>query len=146
MLDPTKGMTEFTTVQITTALSALVKIGKPAADAAVKLLKGGKDDKLVRASRRRRIGEITGQDAKGQAVRGNGGAHPRHDRSRQDSIPAMVEAMKSEKDDSTKAIIARELTKMPATDRVEDNAFKNAFESLPLDSGDSRRAAARSKR
>lgn len=127
MLDPTKGMTEFTTVQITSVL-ALVKIGKPAADAAAKLLKSG--DEKLQSFQLRRIREVAGTDEKGKPwvqtaaiIIGTIG--------RQDSIPAMVEAMKSEKDDATKAIIARELTKIPATpDSIE--AFKETFTSLPL--------------
>jgi len=127
MLDPTKGTTEFTTVQITSA-SALIKIGKPAAEAAAKLLKS--DYEKLQTFQLRRIREVTGSDEKGKPwvqtaaiILGTIG--------RQDSIPAMVEAMKSEKDDSTKAIIARELTKIPATpDSIE--AFKEAFTSIPL--------------
>ena len=127
MLDPSKGMTEFTTVQITSVL-ALVKIGKPAADAAAKLLKS--DYEKLQTFELRRIREVTGSDEKGKPwvqtaaiIIGTIG--------RQDSIPAMVEAMKSEKDDATKAIIARELTKIPATpDSIE--AFKETFTSLPL--------------
>jgi len=127
MLDPSKGTTEFTTVQITSVL-ALVKIGKPAADAAAKLLKS--ENEKLQTFQLRRIREVTGSDEKGKPwvqtaaiILGTIG--------RQDSIPVMVEAMKSEKDDATKAIIARELTKIPATpDSIE--AFKETFTSLPL--------------
>ncbi|HEX5099483.1 MAG TPA: hypothetical protein VFV94_08295, partial [Polyangiaceae bacterium] len=57
MLDPAKGTTEFTTVQITSVL-ALVKIGKPAADAAAKLLKS--DYEKLQTFELRRIREVTG--------------------------------------------------------------------------------------
>jgi HEAT repeat protein len=127
MLDPAKGTTEFTTVQITSVL-ALVKIGKPAADAAAKLLKS--DYEKLQTFQLRRIREVTGSDEKGKPwvqtaaiIIGTIG--------RQDSIPAMVEAMKNEKDDATKAIIARELTKIPATPESIE-AFKETFTSLPL--------------
>jgi len=127
MLDPAKGTTEFTTVQITSVL-ALVKIGKPAADAAAKLLKS--DNEKLQTFQRTRIREVTGSDEKGRpwvqtaaVILGTIG--------RQDSIPAMVEAIKNEKDDPTKAIIARELTKIPATPESIE-AFKDAFTSLPL--------------
>lgn len=127
MLDPTKGMTEFTTVQITSVL-ALVKIGKPAADAAAKLLKS--DYEKLQTFQLRRIREVAGTDEKGKPwvqtaaiIIGTIG--------RQDSIPAMVEAIKNEKDDATKAIIARELTKIPATPESIE-AFKETFTSLPL--------------
>src|SRR6185369_16478930 len=101
---------------------------KPAADAAAKLLKS--DYEKLQTFELRRIREVTGSDEKGKPwvqtaaiILGTIG--------RQDSIPAMVEAMKNEKDDSTKAIIARELTKIPATpDSIE--AFKEAFTSIPL--------------
>ena len=127
MLDPTKGQREFTTVQITSVL-ALVKIGKPAADAAAKLLKS--QDEKLQTFQLRRIREVTGSDEKGKPwvqtaaiIIGTIG--------RQDSIPVMVEALKAEKDDTTKAIIARELTKIPATAESKE-AFKEAFASLPL--------------
>jgi len=127
MLDPAKGTTEFTTVQITSVL-ALVKIGKPAADAAAKLLKSDYDK--LQSFELRRIREVSGSDEKGKPwvqtaaiILGTIG--------RQDSIPAMVDAIKNEKDDPTKAVIARELTKIPATpDSIE--AFKDAFTSIPL--------------
>lgn len=127
MLDPTKGMKEFTTVQITSVL-ALVKIGKPAADAAGKLLLS-QDDKL-QTFQLRRIREVTGSDEKGKPwvqtaaiILGTIG--------RQDSIPTMIQALKEEKDEPTKAIIARELTKIPATTESKE-AFKEAFTALPL--------------
>ncbi|HSU40180.1 MAG TPA: hypothetical protein VLJ38_11440, partial [Polyangiaceae bacterium] len=127
MLDPTKGMTEFTTVQITSVL-ALVKIGKPAADAAAKLLKS--DYEKLQTFELQRIREVTGSDEKGKpwvqtaaVILGTIG--------RQDSIPVMIEAMKSEKEDSTKAVIARELTKIPATPESIE-AFKETFLSIPL--------------
>ena len=127
MLDPTKGMTEFTTVQITSVL-ALVKIGKPAADAAAKLLKS--DYEKLQTFELQRIREVTGSDEKGKpwvqtaaVILGTIG--------RQDSIPVMIEVMKSEKEDSTKAVIARELTKIPATPESIE-AFKETFLSIPL--------------
>jgi hypothetical protein len=127
MLDPAKGTTEFTTVQITSVL-ALVKIGKPAADAAAKLLKS--DYEKLQTFELQRIREVTGSDEKGKpwvqtaaVILGTIG--------RQDSIPVMIEVMKSEKDDPTKAVIARELTKIPATPESIE-AFKEAFTSIPL--------------
>jgi hypothetical protein len=127
MLDPTKGTTEFTTVQITSA-SALIKIGKPAAEAAGKLLKS--DYEKLQAFQLRRIREVAGSDEKGKPwvqtaaiILGTIG--------RQDSIPVMIEAMKNEKDDTTKAIIARELSKIPATPESIE-AFKETFIAMPL--------------
>jgi hypothetical protein len=123
LLDPTKGDVQ------STALLALVKIGKPAADAAVKLLKG-QDDTLT-AFAARRIKDTTGQDAKGKPyvataalILGTIG--------RGDTISPMIDALKAETDDGTKAVIARELAKIPATDESKQ-AFKKAYESLPID-------------
>lgn len=127
LLDPTKGQKEFAGIQ-STAVLALVKIGKPAADAAAKLLKS--DYEKLQTFQLTRIREVTGSDEKGKPwvqtaaiVIGTIG--------RRDSIPAMVEALKSEKDDATKAFIARELTKIPATADSKE-AFKEAYLSLPL--------------
>jgi hypothetical protein len=123
LLDPAKGDVQ------STALLALVKIGKPAADAAVKLLKG-QDDALI-AFGARRIKEVTGSDAKGKTyvptaalIVGTIG--------RGDTIGPMIDALKAETDDGNKAVIARELAKIPATDDSKQ-AFKKAFESLPID-------------
>ncbi|HEY4105194.1 MAG TPA: HEAT repeat domain-containing protein [Polyangiaceae bacterium] len=123
LLDPTKADVQ------PTALIALVKIGKPAADAAVKLLQG--QDDALSAFAARRIKETTGQDAKGKPyistaalIIGTVG--------RGDTIGPMIAALKSETDDGTKAVIARELAKIPATDDSKA-AFKKAYESIPID-------------
>jgi hypothetical protein len=128
LLDPTKGMKEFTTVQ-NTALLALVKIGKPAADAAGKLLKS--DYEPLQTFVLRRVREVTGSDEKGKPWVLTGalilGAI-----GRQDSIPVMIEALKGDADASTKAFIARELANMPATAESKE-AFKETFLATPLD-------------
>ena len=123
MLDPAKG-----DIQSTAAL-ALVKIGKPAADAAVKLLQGQNEPLSTFGARR--IKEVTGSDAKGKPyvataalILGTIG--------RPDTIGPMIAALNSETDDSNKAVIARELAKIPATDESKQ-AFKKAFSSIALD-------------
>ncbi|MEO8904354.1 MAG: HEAT repeat domain-containing protein [Polyangiaceae bacterium] len=123
LLDPAKGDVQ------STALLALVKLGKPAADAAVKLLKGQDADLITFGARR--IKEVTGSDAKGKPyvataalVLGTIG--------RADTIQPMIDALNAETDDGTKAVIARELAKIPATDESKQ-AFKKAYESLPID-------------
>ncbi len=123
MLDPNKADIQ------PTALLALVKLGKPTVDAASKLI-AGKDDKLVGFAMRR-IKEITGKDAQGTPyvataalVLGTTG--------RADATAPLVAALGVEKDNATKAVIARELTKVPATAESKA-AFKTAFESLSLD-------------
>jgi hypothetical protein len=123
MLDPNKGDVQ------ATALLALVKLGKPTVDAAAKLI-AGKDDKLVGFAMRR-IKEITGRDVQGTPyvataalVLGTSG--------RPDATAPLVAALNAEKDAPTKAVIARELTKVPATEESKA-AFKAAYESFTLD-------------
>jgi hypothetical protein len=123
MLDPNKA-----DIQPTAAL-ALVKLGKPTVDAASKLI-AGKEEKLVGFGMRR-IKEITGKDAQGTPyvataaiILGATG--------RADATAPLVAALSAEKDASTKAVIARELTKVPATEESK-TAFKNAYESLTLE-------------
>jgi len=123
LLDPAKADVQ------STAVLALVKIGKPAADAAVALLQG-KNEALVTFNARR-IKEVTGTEAKGKPyvataalILGTIG--------RPDTIGPMVEALKAETDDSNKAVIARELAKIPATDDSKQ-AFKKAYESISIE-------------
>jgi HEAT repeat protein len=113
-----------------TALLALVKLGKPTVDAASQLIQG-KHEKLV-AFAARRIKETTGKDMQGTpyvataaAVIGMTG--------RADGLPALLAALNNEKDLATKAVIARELTKLPATEDSKA-AFKATFESMTPDS------------
>ncbi|HEY6079347.1 MAG TPA: HEAT repeat domain-containing protein, partial [Polyangiaceae bacterium] len=123
MLDPTKADVQ------ATALLALVKLGKPTVDAASKLLQG-KDEKLAGFAMRR-LKEITGKDVQGTPyvataalVLGTTG--------RSDAVPVLVAAVGSEKDAPTRAIMARELTKLPETEESK-TAFKTAFESFTLE-------------
>lgn len=124
LLDPSKGDVQ------ATALLALVKLGKPAAELATKLLKG--EAEKLQTFQLRRIKEVTGQEVKGGSPHVQTAALILGTIGRQDSIPAMIAALQSEKDDSTKAVIARELTKLPATPESKE-AFKQAYASLPLD-------------
>lgn len=123
MLDPSKGDVQ------STALLALVKIGKPAADAAVKLLQGQNEALSTFAARR--IKEVTGTEAKGKPyvataalIIGTIG--------RADTIGPMITALNAETDDGNKAVIARELAKIPDTD-ASKQAFKKAYESIAID-------------
>jgi hypothetical protein len=123
MLDPNKGDVQ------ATALLALVKLGKPTVDSASKLI-SGKDDKLVGFAMRR-IKEISGKDATGTPYVGTA-ALVLGTSGRSDATPALIAALAAEKDASTKAVIARELSKVPATEESKA-AFKTAFESLTLE-------------
>jgi HEAT repeat protein len=109
-----------------TAVVALIQLGKPAEDAAIKLLKG--DEKLTTYCTRRikdTGGEVKGKPCVQTAaiILGSIG--------RPEAIPAMIEVLKSETDEGTKAIIARELAKLPTTpDSLA--AFKATYESLAV--------------
>jgi HEAT repeat protein len=125
MLDPAK-----VDVQ-TTALLALVKIGKPAVDAGVKLLKGEKGD--WEAFNLRATKEATGEKEADKTepykriaaiILGTIG--------RSEATLPMVEALKSEKQDVNKAVLARELTKLPPSAPAKQ-AFKEAFQSISPD-------------
>jgi hypothetical protein len=123
MLDPNKADIQ------PTALLALVKLGKPTVDSASKLIVG-KDDKLVGYAMRR-MKEITGKDVQGTPyvataalVLGMSG--------RSDATAPLIAALGTEKDAPTKAVIARELSKVPATEESKA-AFKTAFESFTLE-------------
>lgn len=124
VLDPSKGDVA------TTALLALVKIGKPAVDRAVKVL--DENDPLVTYAKER-IKEATDADklpegnpalASAAAIIGMAG--------RADGIPPLVAALEGKLEEEDKALIARELPKMPPTDESKA-AFKKAFESISLD-------------
>ncbi len=123
MLDPSKADVQ------TTALLALVKLGKPTVETATKLLEG-KADKLI-AFNARRIKEITGKDVQGTPYVGTA-ALVLGTTGRADAAPALIAAVGSEKDAPTRAVLARELSKVPATEETKA-AFKTAFESFSLE-------------
>ncbi len=125
LLDPTKADIQ------ATAILALVKIGKPAVTEAVKLLKG-QNDKLI-AFQIRRIKEATKTDKAPEGdphqsiaalILGTIG--------RAEALPPMMEALKTTKSEANKAVIAREIAKIPATAESKQ-AFQAAFESISLD-------------
>lgn len=125
LLDPSKGDIA------TTAILALVKIGKPSLDRAVKMLDAS--DPLV-AYHKKLVMKATEakEEPKGNpalsiaaAVIGLCG--------RADGIEPLIAALQKPGLEATdKAILAQELTKLPATD-ASKAAFKAAFESIPLD-------------
>jgi HEAT repeat protein len=125
MLDPVKADVQ------ATALLALVKIGRPAVTEAVKLLRGEnaklKDFALIKAK------EASGSDKMPEdepyvrtaaLIIGTIG--------RPEGLAPMIEAVKTAKGDVNKAVIAREIAKIPAT-ADSKAAFKTAFESISLD-------------
>ncbi len=125
ILDPSKSDVA------TTALLALVKIGKPAVDRAIKVL--DEKDPLVDFAKKK-IQEVTeakkppeGNPALSTAAAIVGMC------GRSDGIDPIVSALDGKLEDEQKALLARELPKMPATDKSKE-AFKKAFESISLDS------------
>lgn len=110
-----------------TAMVALIQLGKPATERAIKLLKG-QDEKLESYCLRRI--KDTGGDPKGKpcvqsaaVILGSIG--------RADAVGPMIEVLKSDVDESTKALIARELPKLPSSPE-SIAAFKSVYESLGL--------------
>jgi HEAT repeat protein len=123
IVDPAKGDIA------TTAILALVKIGKPSVDRAVKLL--NEDDPLV-AYAKKAIKNANGakQEPEGNpvvdkaaAIIGLAG--------RSDGVKPIIAALGGKLSDEDKVLLARELPKMPVTDESKA-AFKKTFESIPL--------------
>lgn len=124
ILDPGKGDLA------TTALLALVKIGKPSVDRAAKVL--DESDPLV-AFAKKAIKEATDADkeptgnpalASAAAIIGMAG--------RADGADPLIAALGGKLSDEDKAIIVGELPKLPPSDKTK-NAFKTAFSSISID-------------
>jgi HEAT repeat protein len=125
MLDPSKG-----DVQLTAVL-ALVKIGKPAVERTSKVLTGA-DEKLVAYSNRR-IKEVTkAKEEPKDSPHVRTAALILGTIGRADSVGPMMEALKKADKDVNKAVIAREMTKLPVSQESKD-AFKAAFESISME-------------
>ena len=112
----------------TTALLALVKIGKPVVGEAVQLLQGKKG--ALEAFSARVTKAATGEkvDPKDETYKSIA-ALILGTIGRPEATAPMVAALKKETQDVNKAVIARELTKLPATAESKQ-AFKDAFESI----------------
>lgn len=125
LLDPSKS------AAATTALLALVKIGKPAVERATKILDGS-DSKLI-DFHKEAVKKAT--DAK-EAPSGNPAlpiaAAVIGMAGRPEGIAPMIKILESDAPDADKAVVARELAKIPATDQSKA-AFKKTFESISLD-------------
>jgi hypothetical protein len=109
-----------------TAVVALIQLGKPASDAAVGLLKGTNAN--LHGYCVQRIKDTTGADPKGKPCSQQAavivGAI-----GRPEAVGPMIEVLKAETDEPTKVLVARELSRLPASaDSVA--AFKEAYESL----------------
>lgn len=126
VLDPAKANVAMT------AIVALVKLGKPANDAALKLLAAGPEDKLA-AFHAIRVQKATGAKeppkdsphvAMAALLVGTMG--------RSESLKPMMDALGKADKDVNRAVLARELAKLPATDEAKV-AFKAAFEKISLE-------------
>jgi HEAT repeat protein len=125
MLDPSKADVQ------TTALLALVKIGKPAVDETVKLLRGQNDNLATFAARR--MTEATGaKDAAKDKPHVRTAALILGTIGRPEAVPPMVEVLKATQEDLNKAVIARELTKLPPSPESKQ-AFKDAFATISVE-------------
>jgi hypothetical protein len=123
VLDPNKGDIA------PTAVSALIKLGKPTVDAAAKLING--TDKDLVSFHMSRLRAVTGKEPSGTPyvamaaiILGASG--------RPDAAAPLMAALASEKDAGTRAVIARELAKVPASEESKA-AFKSAYESFTLE-------------
>jgi HEAT repeat protein len=124
MLDPAKA-----DIQLT-ALLALVKIGKPVLPEAIKLLEG-KNDKL-KAFAVRRAKETGNEKSADDDSFQKTAALILGTLGRTEAIAPMIAALKGAKGDANKAVLARELAKIPGTADSKE-AFKAAMESISLD-------------
>ncbi len=133
MLDPAK-----VDVQATAVL-ALVKIGKPAADASIKLLKG-EDEKMIAFHYRRlkELKQIKDEDEKKIKEKPQDAPHVQTAAimvgtiGRAEGVAPMLDALKKAEKDVTRALIARELVKLPES-AESLAAFKEAFEKISIE-------------
>ncbi len=123
MLDPAKADVQMT------ALLALVKIGKPVLPEAIKLLKGENDKLKAFATRR---AKETGAEKVHVEAYQTTAALILGTMGRPEAIAPMVEMIKNTKNEGTKALLAREIAKLPETNESKE-AFKAVFEATPLD-------------
>jgi HEAT repeat protein len=117
MLDPSKADVQ------ATALLGLVKLGRPTIDAAADLA-SGRDAGLVQLHRER-VGQATDDESHvrvAAVVLGTTG--------RRDAVDPLLTALSSAKRPVTRATIARELTKLPATGPSR-KAFWAVYDGLP---------------
>lgn len=133
MLDPEKADAQ------ATAVLAMVKIGKPAAEAAIKLLKG-EDEKLIAFHYRRlkELKQIKDEDEKKLKEKPQDAPHVQTAAimvgtiGRGEGVAPMLDALKKAEKDVTRALIARELVKLPRS-AESLAAFKEAFEKISIE-------------
>jgi HEAT repeat protein len=121
LLDPSKADVGYT------AGLALVKIGKPATDVAVQLLKS--ENAKLQAFQLGRIKEMTGNDEKGKPWVGTA-AKVLGASSRPEAGPALIALIDAEQDETMRAVFVDELSRVPGTAETKE-AFKRAVAKLP---------------
>ena len=133
MLDPEKADAQ------ATAVLAMVKIGKPAAEAAIKLLKS-EDEKMIAFHYRRlkELKQIKDEDEKKMKEKPQDAPYVQTAAiivgtiGRGEGVAPMLEALKKAEKDVTRALIARELVKLPRS-AESLTAFKEAFEKISIE-------------
>jgi HEAT repeat protein len=125
MLDPAKADVQ------ATAVLALVKIGAPAVQRTIKILKDQDEPMATHAAAKwqkafglKEAPKNKPHIAMAAVILGTIG--------RPEALDPMIEAARSTRDEGTKAVIARELAKIPATP-ASKQAFREAYESISLD-------------
>lgn len=123
-----------------TAVAALIKIGKPVIGPATALLNGENKALVEYSTTENLMGAQKGTDGKiPEATRKL--AEKAHIATaaiilatigREEATPVLVGALGKTEDNQTKAILARELTKLPRTAETVET-FKTTFEKLPMD-------------
>ena len=125
LLDPNKGDVA------TTALLALVKIGKPSVERAIKLL-NGEDEQLANYYKARIQKATDAKDPPKEPEHINIAAAILGTAGRAEAVDPMVKALNSDLAAKYKAQLAKELTKLPATPKSIE-AFKQTVENMSLD-------------
>jgi hypothetical protein len=133
MLDPAKADCQ------ATAVLAMVKIGKPAAAAAIKLLKG-EDEKMIAFHYRRlkELKQIKEEDEKKMKEKPQDAPHVQTAAimvgtiGRGEGVAPLLEALKKAEKDQTRALLARELIKLPRS-AESLGAFKETFEKVSIE-------------
>jgi hypothetical protein len=113
------------------AYVALVKIGKPAVARSIQILQG-QDKELVELAANK------ARKAAGNALPAGDAPHVRAAAialgtiGQASAAPALLQALKDSQSETNKAVILRELTKLPPSAEIKD-AFKDGFSSLSQD-------------
>jgi HEAT repeat protein len=122
-----------------TAVNALIKIGKPAIAPTVALL-NGEDEELVQFAKEENL-KVAEKDSSGKIPKqAQEAAEKAHVMTaaiilgsigHKDAQADMLKTLAETKDDLTRAVIARELPKLPTNDQAK-TAFKEAYEKTPV--------------